>query len=413
MRNYISRLVLRHTKSGRFIAFSTLFYIAWRSLVSRKLRTLLTVFGIVVGIGAIFFLLSFGLGLRDLVSREVIGDTSIKSIDISTPNSRILSLDDDMINKVNRLPHVAQLSKSFSYPGVLSYKGSETDAVAYGIDANYMALNNIALTSGRTLTDRDEHVVVVSRAVVRVLAQKQDTDLLNKKIAITIPLQGASTTTQSISKEFTVVGITDSETGTELFIPAGIFEGAGVKRYSQVKLVADANESVTGLRKQIESLGYQTSSPIDTLEQINQVFKVFSFVLVGFGAIGMIVAVLGMFNTLTISLIERTKEIGLMMALGGRSGDMFRLFVFEATLLSLAGSIIGVVLAITAGFIVNTGMNMFAASRGVAETFQLFSYPLWLIASMIGFMLVVGFLVVLFPARRARNINPIEALRRE
>lgn len=399
--------------NGRFIALSTLFYIAWKSLVSRKLRTLLTVFGIVVGIGAIFFLVSFGLGLRDLVSKEVIGDTSIKSIDISTPNSRILSLDADMLNKVSRLPRVEQISKSYSFPGILSYKGSETDAVTYGVDGNYTKLNTINIVAGRSINDRDEQVVVVSRAVSRVLAQKNESGLIGQKVRINVPLQGASESTKSVNREFTVVGVTDSDAGVELFLPAGIFEGAGVTKYSQVKLVAETNESVQPLRKQIESLGYQTASPIDTLDQINQVFKVFSFVLVGFGAIGMIVAVLGMFNTLTISLIERTKEIGLMMALGARTGDMFRLFVFEAILLSLVGAIIGVIGAIISGVIVNLVMNGFAASRGVNETFQLFSYPLWLIVSLIGFMVIVGFLVVLFPARRARNINPIDALRRE
>src|SRR5206468_3453072 len=110
-------------------------------------------------------------------------------------------------------------------------------------------------------------------------------------------------------------------------------------------------------RKQIESMGFLTTSPIDTIEQINQMFKFFNVLLAGFGAIGMIVAVLGMFNTLTISLLERTKEVGLMITLGGRNRDMRKLFIFEAVLLSVAGAVIGIVSAIILGQIINLVMN--------------------------------------------------------
>lgn len=407
---------LIHRRGGRpsrTIAQPTLIYLAWKSLISRKLRTLLTIFGIVVGIGAIFFLVSFGLGLRDLVAKEVIGDTSIKTIDVSTPNSRILALNDDLINKVSRLPHVAQVSESYSFPGILSYNGSETDAVTYGVDEHYSNLNAFTLVAGRSLRDTDESAVVINRALLRVLGQRDDQSLLDKQLRVTIPLLGASQTDKQINREFTVVGVIDTDTGAELFIPAGVFSAAQVANYSQVKLVADSNESIAGLRKQVESLGYQTASPVDTLDQINQVFRIFSFVLVGFGAIGMIVAILGMFNTLTISLIERTKEIGLMMALGGRTTDMFRLFVYEAVLLSLAGALIGIMSAVGMGAVVNVIMNGFARGRGVTDSFQLFSYPWWLMLAVVGFMVIVGFVVVLFPARRAKRINPIDALRRE
>lgn len=411
---HIPRLpFLAKDSSKRFVSPKTLLLIAWRTLVARKLRTFLTIFGIIVGIGAIFFLLSFGLGLRNLVTKEVIGDTSIKAIDVSTPNSKILHLDSEMINKTARLPHVEQVSKSFSYPGILSYKGSETDTVAYGVDGSYAHLNAFNLVAGRAITDADEDAVVVNRAVLRVLAQKDDKSLIGQLLKIVVPLQNTGASKKQIEKEFKVVGVIDTSTGPEVFIANGMFEGAGVRNYSQLKVVADDAKNVTGLRKQIESMGYQTTSPIDTLDQINEVFRIFTFVLVGFGAIGMIVAVLGMFNTLTISLIERTKEIGLMIALGARSRDMFRLFVFEALLLSLSGAIVGILCAIFASVVINAAMNGFARSRGVAEGFQLFSYPLWLIGAMIAFMLLVGFLVVLFPARRARRINPIDALRRE
>ena len=186
-----------------------------------------------------------------------------------------------------------------------------------------------------------------------------------------------------------------------------------VPAFSQVKIEAASSRDVAILRPQVESLGFLTASPADTIDQINQFFKFFNVMLAGFGAVGMIVAVLGMFNTLTISLLERTKEVGLMVTLGGRNRDMRKLFVLEAILLSVAGAVIGILMAVILGQTINLIMNGFARKRGVTDYFQLFATPPWLILGMIGFMLCVGLLAVYLPARRAARINPIDALRRE
>ncbi len=81
-------------------------YIAWRNLVSKKLRTFLTIFGVIIGIGAIFFLLSFGLGIQNLVTKEIVGNSSVKSIDISSANSKVVQLNNEQVDKIKNLPHV-------------------------------------------------------------------------------------------------------------------------------------------------------------------------------------------------------------------------------------------------------------------------------------------------------------------
>ena len=92
---------------------------------------------------------------------------------------------------------------------------------------------------------------------------------------------------------------------------------------------------------------------------------------------------------------------------------MSKLFIFEAVLLSVAGALIGIGAAVLMGKIVNMAMNSFARRRGVHEAFELFAIPIWLILALVVFMIIVGLLVAFFPARRARKINPIDALRRE
>jgi putative ABC transport system permease protein len=390
---------------------SVLVYIAWKNLVHKKLRAFLTIFGVVIGIGAIFFLLSFGIGLQRLVTNEVIGNQSVKSIDITTPNSKIIKLEVENFQKIKNLPHVKEIGASYSYAGSLKAQGSEVDAIVYGEDQGYQRMENLSLRAGRLLEANDEKTVLINNAALRAIGITDPKKALGKKVSLQIPLIGANKS--AIDDDFEIVGVIDAETGNEVFVPAGLFAAAGVPVYSQVKVEVDDAANVAGLRKQIESLGFVTSSPIDTVDQIGQIFKFFNVILAGFGAIGMIVAVLGMFNTLTISLLERTKEIGLMIALGGRNKDMRKLFIFEAVLLSLAGAILGIIGAVGLGQVINFVMNRFAQNRGVTDTFQLFATPWWLVLGTIGFMTAVGLLVVYLPARRAERINPIDALRRE
>jgi putative ABC transport system permease protein len=395
------------------ISLQLLTYIALRNLLANKLRTFLTIFGIVIGVGAIFFLVSFGLGLQQLVTEQVVGDESIKAIDVTSPNSKIIKLNNDAVNKMNELGSVDRVGRSYSFPGSLSYKGASIDMVTYGVDENYQDLSSLNLSAGRLLKNTDSQQVVVNKTALTSLGINDAKDALGKKIDVAIPISGLGARQDSIEHNFEIIGVVDSGSGGELFIPVGLFDAVGVPYYSQVKVVVSDTNQVEGLRKQIESLGFETASPVDTLDQINQVFKFFTIILGGFGAIGMVVSVLGMFNTLTISLLERTQEIGLMMAMGSRNRDMRRLFIIEAFILSVVGAAAGITLAVIGGKGVNLIMNSFAHGRGVTGDFELFSTPLWLMGALLVFMVIVGMLVVFFPSRRAAHINPLDALRRE
>lgn len=396
------------------VPLRVLLFMSWRNLSTKKLRSFLTILGVIIGIGAIFFLLSLGLGLQNLVTKEVVGNTSIRSVDVASPNSRIVKLDATNVEKIKNLSQVDTVGSSYSFASSISYDSSEIDAVAYGINQDYQTLSDFQVNKGRLLNEDEVDGVFVNTALLSAIGIDDPSKIVDKSLDVTIPLRETTTGEEAeFSQTLKVVGVINSGSGAEVFLPSVLLDQAGAVQYSQVKLLAKSGANVDDLRKQIESLGLETSSPADTIDEINQIFKYFNVVLVGFGAIGMIVAVLGMFNTLTISLLERTKEIGLMIALGGRHKDMRLLFVFEAILLSLIGSLIGIGLAVVAGVGINAVMNGVANGRGVTEGFDLFSTPLWLVGSLVMFMVVVGILVVLLPARRAEKINPIEALRRE
>jgi putative ABC transport system permease protein len=367
-----------HSKADKAtVKISILASIALSNLLSKKLRTGLTVFGISIGIGAIFFLLTFGIGLQRLVTNEVIGNRSIKTIDVKSPNSKLIKIDDIGYQRISSIPNVQKVGKAYYYPGSYKISSSESDTIVYGVDDYYQSLTYMNLIEGKLLSNNSpDNEAVLNKATLESIGlSKNPSEIIGKKVEITVPLTKSSEDGSSIKKEFKIVGVIDSGSGAEIFIPETIYRQAGVPNYSQLKVGANKVEDIQQIRSQIESLGFETDSPVDTIEEINQVFKFLNFILIGFGSIGMIVAVLGMFNTLTISLLERTKEIGLMVALGARSVDMRRLFVFEALFLSLFGSIIGIIGAFILGQLVNIVMNQFASQRGVQDSFNLFAYP--------------------------------------
>lgn len=399
------------SKDFNLIHRRVLLFMAWRNLTHKKMRTTLTLFGIVIGIGAIYFLVSLGLGIQQLVTDRVVGGESIKSLDITTANDRGVRLDSEMYSKLRNLPHVANTGGMYSYAGLLELKGSSVDSVVYGVNDGYLKMLDLKLLAGRVVKTGSSDDIVINQSVLRTLKYDTPRDAVGKKI--TLRIDALEPKGKAFSKEFKIVGVSSDQIGSELYIASDILEGAGATQFNQVRIEATDTEGVRSLRSQIKTLGLTTVSPIDTVDQINEMFKFFNLILASFGAIGMVVAILGMFNTITISLLERTREIGLMVALGGRDADMRMLIIFEAVLLSFAGSVVGIIGATIFGQVINLGLNLFSRSRGVTEGFQLFATTWWLVLGSIAFMVLIGLVVVFFPARQAARMNPIDALRRE
>lgn len=209
----------RAQNKHKAISLQLLAYIALRNLLANKLRTFLTIFGIVIGVGAIFFLVSFGLGLQQLVTEQVVGDESIKAIDVTSPNSKIIKLNSDAVSKMSELGSVERVGRSYSFPGSLSYKGASIDMVTYGVDENYQDLSSLNLSAGRLLKNTDSQQVVINKTALTSLGINDAKDALGKKIDVTIPISGIGARQDSIKHDFEIIGVVDSGSGGELFIP--------------------------------------------------------------------------------------------------------------------------------------------------------------------------------------------------
>lgn len=405
--------------SAKYIRMRILLSMAYKNMLFKRLRTFLTVLGVVIGIGAIVFLVSLGLGLQKVVTDEIVGSNSVKAIDVSSPKPKTIKLNQDAVNKFKDFAKVESVAQTFSFAGKVVFQSSNTDSVINGSDQNYLDLSSFKLEEGSKIGLDSDDTVLINTSLLKTIGISDKSKIMNQKIEIIIPKEkrreasGNSEDLDDFKKELTVVGVLDTGSGAEVFTRDTMLISNGFQDYNQVKVVVETKEDVSAVRKQIESLGFITASPVDTLEQINQVFTILNFLLAGFGGIGMVIAVLGMFNTLTISLLERTKEIGLLISLGARRKDVRRLFIIEALALSLLGAVFGILVSWGLGKSINLILFNLAKSKGVQETFTVFYIPIWLILGILMFTLVVGLIVVAYPAHRASRINPIDALRHE
>ncbi len=401
-------------KQKQVIQSQVLARIAFKNLFYKRLRTSLTILGVVIGIGSIVFLLSLGFGLQKLVASQVIGSKSIKTVDITTPKSRTLALSNQELADFAALSGVEKVAKVVYSSAKVSLGGSQADSVSYGVDQAYLDLSSLKAIAGSVGTENNIDSVVVNTSLLKAAGQNNPKKAVGKTITVRlkVPAQKDGEADRTIDKKFKVRAVVETGSGAEFYVSFKVFEAERVKNATQAKLLVVSRDQLPVVRRQIENRGFSTTSPIDTINQINQIFNLLNVVLVGFGGIGMVIAILGMFNTLTISLLERTKEFGLMISLGARTKDIKRLFIAEALTLALLGGVFGILAALILAALTNGIINSFAARRGVTDAISLFAISPTLMFVSLLFVSVLGYLVVLYPAHKAAHTNPVDAMRR-
>jgi len=182
--------------------------------------------------------------------------------------------------------------------------------------------------------------------------------------------------------------------------------------YNSAKVKVDSRDDINEVRTKIEGMGFAVTSIADTISQVDRTFRVIQIVLAAFGAIALLVAAIGMFNTMTIALLERTRDIGVMKAIGVRNRDVYRMFLSESTLIAMIGGIGGLGGGFLISKLINLAVNSLAKSVG-GEPQTLFATPYWFAIGIFVFAIFVGLSTGYYPSRRAARINPLDALRYE
>jgi len=276
--------------------------------------------------------------------------------------------------------------------------------------AQTVATKTIPLSAEATLQ------AVVNRALLSVLGIKEN-EAIGKQFEASFIVVGnllaeGENKIESVPAQYKIVGVIPDNKTPMFYVPFIDLRSLGVTNYSQVKMVVAQANDLQKTRRQVEAMGYITRSVADTVAQINSLFGTARTILALLGFMALAVAALGMFNTLTVSLMERTREVGLMKAMGMKSSEVQELFLSESLIMGLCGGIFGLILGFLMGKALGIILSLFSVFKGmglVDVSFIPFSFVLVIVA----LSLIIGIVTGIYPAKRATKISALNALRYE
>ncbi len=393
--------------------------LSWESIKHRKVRSWLTMLGIFIGIFSIVTLISLGQGLKNVVDEQfemmgvdkimIMPGQNLQSIGLA---GDILSENDaKLIEKIKGVKLVAPML----YKAVrLKYKDKTEFGFAIGLPTDermnlVMSMGNFNIEDGRVLEKKDQNKAMVG-------CRHTNGDLFGKKVRIGDKIYAED-------KKYTVVGsmecIGSKPDDGQIYIPLEVSRDLFNEEtkvdafYVQVKEgfnPADVAEDIKrrmrkdrGLEKGEEDFNVQTSEQL--IETFGAILGVVQAVLIGIAAISLLVGGIGIMNIMYTSVLERTKEIGVMKAIGAKNRSIMMIFLIESGMMGLGGGIVGVIVGIGIGKVIES------IAKQTGYVFLKITFDPGLIIGALVFSFVVGALSGLLPARRASKLKPVEALR--
>jgi putative ABC transport system permease protein len=183
-------------------------------------------------------------------------------------------------------------------------------------------------------------------------------------------------------------------------------------QYTSIYVRVRTPSDIEAARDSIEAMGLNVFSISDELKEIRRAFMIVDSVLGAIGTIALLVAALGIANTMVMSILERTREIGVMKAIGASDSEVRLIFFVEAATIGLFGAFFGLILGWLVTRVANLVVNVHLLPEG-EQAVNLFYFPVWLIAGAIGFSLIISLIAGLYPAARAARVDPVTALRHD
>lgn len=389
---------------------------AYRNLKSHLLRSILTLTGIAIGISAIVFLVSFGFGIERLVTREITAGDAFKLIDVGTGESQIIKLNSGALDQLNKISGIEKVETISNLAAKVKFGNKTTDIAFYGTSDQYMSWSGLYIKDGRSLNGASGNEIVVNTAFSKFLEVDKPEDAIGLEVFVDIILDKDISDLPDAkvveNQKFKIIGIIQNESATSAYVNSSTVAEFGVNNLTQARIEATSREAVSNIRSNIENMGYKTQYVGDTIAQIEQIFSIFKVILGSFGLVALIVASLGMFNTLTISLLERMKEVALLKILGMKRKDISWLFLSESIIFGFFGGIIGIFCGYAVSQIINFVLNLYIVRSG-GDQVSVFYLPLTFIFVVTVFSFVIGLLTGIYPSRRATKIAPLDVIRYE
>ena len=393
-----------------------------RMFKTNPLRTWLTILGMGVGTGAVVVLVGLGFGLQQIILEQIVFGETLLSLGVSSTGAQGLQLTPDTVTEFEKNPAVLDAAPLARFPALVTYKGLTGNVFVQGVEPPYLRYAGVTATAGDVFKEEDladTNTIMLSPAVLKLFGiEDEDAEnFIGEKVSLRLLVPAGDGTDEVseiiIDKEYTVRGISKEEgvLNVMMMLPE-LRNYVGIEEYERIQVRVSTNENLPIVEEELIAAGYRVTALSKTVEQASKIFQGIQAVLATFGGIALLVSAIGMFNTMTVTLLERTKEIGIMRTIGASPNDVKYLFVSESVVVGFMGGVTGIAMGVTFGVTINILLNIVAGQFG-GQSVKLFSFPLDFLAFIAIFSAAVGYLTGIFPARRASSLNPLDAIRYE
>lgn len=398
------------------------FLMAWASLIANKMRSILTMLGIIIGVAAVIALVSIGNGVKQDIQNSIssLGSNLLMVMPGAprTPGVRpsagsMKSLKVSDYEAISKLDGVKAASPMTNGSYVVIYQNKNWTTSVSGVSYNYLDVNNWSMKSGRFLSEKNvqnrERVAVVGKTVVKNLFGDED------------PV-GAEIRVKNIP--FRIIGVLNSKGSGAMgndqddmvIIPytTAMERVEGIDYLRMIYVVGKDENGIDRLQSDIENLlrvrhgikdtnldDFNIQNMNSIMETMEETTGTLTLFLGAVAAISLVVGGIGIMNIMLVSVTERTREIGVRKALGATYSVIVTQFLIEAVVISLMGGIIGIILGIGSSKLIGmvSGMSTVISVPTIVMSFA--------------FSMAIGLIFGIYPARKAAKLNPIDALHYE
>lgn len=398
---------------------------AIESLLSNKMRTFLTMLGIVIGVASVISMLSIGEGASASITNSISSmGTNVIFVfrDPSVTNSKAITMSDATVLSAFESANYTDAAPIVSVSKDVSFSGNSITAQIYGVTPEYATVRNEDVSYGSFITDDQ----VDNRSTVAIIG----VDIADELYGTTADLVGNKIRIGNYL--YTIIGVLESKGGSaigssdnQIFIPITTAQTRLISSSStkdevhQIYISATNSETIDAAMNEISSIlrnrhglslsddaDFQLFSQESLSEAASSITQIFTLFLGGIAAISLLVGGIGIMNIMLVTVVERTKEIGLRKAIGARKSDILTQFLIESLFIGLVGGIIGILF----------GAGIAALIQNIATSASIALNPVISISTVLLatlFSVGIGLIFGIYPANRAANLEPVEALRTE